>query len=146
MILAKTYPAGAVDAVGQTQIEVPNTTIAILTAIIAIVPAGMTALTGAFLTTPAQQSSAAIEGSKLGLQSRRESADLLRSAMEVEDADKRSALVRFLYTAKLVDQNESVVGLAAGTIPQWPPSVKAPTTDGRVVAASSPSAPKSLSR
>ena len=133
-------------AVGQTQIEVPNRTIAILTAIIAIVPAATTALTGAFLTTPTQQSSAAMESAKLGLESRKESAELLRSAMAVEDPGKRSALVHFLYTAKLVDQNESVVGLAAGTIPQWPPSVKASTAVGTATAASGPAAPKSLSR
>ncbi len=126
MIIA-TLRKDAGDALaGNTTVEVSATTIAILTAVIAIVPAVVTALTDAFVKPRTQQSTALIENTKLELQRRKESADLFRSALAVEDARKRLELVQFLYTAKLVDQNDNVSNLPADKIPHWPLSPKAP--------------------
>lgn len=125
MIIARVHQKGVnVDANGKTEVEVPNHIVAIMIAIIAIVPAAVTAGTEALVKPLAQQSTTALENAKLDLERRKASADLLRSALAVEDVGKRHDLVQFLYTARLVDGNDTVSGASEDKIPHWPPVPK----------------------
>ena len=104
------------NASGKVEVEIASWKLAIILGIIAVVPAGVTAVTEAVM----KPSTKAIENVKLNLERRKASAELYRLALRIEDPGKRHKAVQFLFMAKLVDENTNVMALLPGEIPHWP--------------------------
>ena len=117
----------AVDALHGTSgpvetVEIPMTPLGLIAGIVGILPALVTALTDVVVKPLTQRDTTVVETAKLGLDSRKASAELYRVALAIEDEGKRHKAVQFLVKAKLVDPNSVVEGLAPADVPHVPTS------------------------
>jgi len=143
-------PRDATDAASVVEkVEVSNWAITLLLALIGVIPPLVTVGVGALMTQFTQQTTTAVEKTKLeatkqiekdklqvtaavekgkldheiaklALDSRKASSELYRRALAVEDPAKRRTAVQFLLNAKLVDPSDAVPGMPADQLPYLP--------------------------
>jgi hypothetical protein len=101
--------------------EIPNTSLAILAAIVAIIPALVTSCTEFVVKPLTQKNAMTIEQRKLELEERKAAADMYRKVLASPDAVQRQKLVRFLIEARVLEEEgNNISSLPAEQIPQWP--------------------------
>jgi hypothetical protein len=109
--------------VDKGKVEVSGKAVSVFVAIVAIVPALVTACTESLVKPLAQKSTSMIETAKLDLERRKAAVELYRKALANPDASQRQQLVRFLIDTKLIDDEANVIaGRPPEQIPHWPPT------------------------
>ena len=101
-------------------VEVTRGMFALAVAWISLVSAILTACVGAVTTRFTEAGKLELEKSKLGLESRKASADLYQRALAIDDEGKRHKAVQFLLKAGLVDANPVVTTMPAAELPHVP--------------------------
>ena len=102
------------------KVEVPGTMIAVIVAIITIIPGLVTSCTELLVKPYVERSTVELEKARINLEQRKALEELYRSALAIEDTDQRHMAIGFLLTAKLVDANPDVAALPKERIPHWP--------------------------
>lgn len=100
--------------------------IAILVAIIGIVPGLVTAGIEAFVKPRAQASAIAVETAKTELERRNAAIALYQSALANPEPAQRQLLLRFLVNVRVLDDDGTIMGMPVDQIPHWPAPAGAP--------------------
>jgi hypothetical protein len=93
---------------------------ALLLAIVAIIPAAVTAGIELFLTRPA---AIRVENAKLDLERRKTATALYQATLTDSDPAKRKKMLSFLVDGGVLrDDNNTIRSMTADNIPQWAPA------------------------
>lgn len=106
--------------VGTHDLTLDATKLAILLGVIAIVPAILTVVVNVLLQPAFEKNKTQLEKDKLEFEKRKSDAAFYRAVLANADPVKRQALLKFLISAKLVDDRANVGAVLPGAIPNWP--------------------------
>jgi hypothetical protein len=97
------------------EVKADKTSVTILLAFIAIVPA----VAQAILTPLVEKWTDSAESAKMELEERKVATDLYQMALTNPDSSQRKLMVRFLMAANLLEDNDTVANLPPGEMPRW---------------------------
>ena len=102
------------------KVDIDVKTVAIISALIAVVPALLIAGVDAIIRPSADRAAVAIEWSKVDVERRKAALAAYQAALANPDATQRKELLEFLVKARVLDDDVgTIAGTPAEQIPQW---------------------------
>jgi hypothetical protein len=111
------------------KVDIDVKAVAIISALIAVVPSLLIAGVDAIIRPSADRAAVAIEWTKVDVERRKAALAAYQAAMASPDAAQRKQLLEFLVKARVLDDDVgAIAGTPAGQIPHWQAtSMKSPS-------------------